>query len=94
MRSAAGQWTDDFCAAAAPVPHVDAGTEPPDAGPLDAAPHVDAAPDATDGRFDAGKPVPPKGGCTCAAGTPAGAAALAIFASVLWLAVLGRRRRK
>jgi MYXO-CTERM domain-containing protein len=97
MRASAGQWDESFCAAAAPVPHVDAGSEPLDAGPPDAAPHVDAAPDATGGTggHDASVPPPPgKSGCSSAAGTPVSAGGLAIAALVLGMGVLAGRRRR
>ena len=93
MRAASGQWTEDFCAATAPAPHVDAGSGPPDAGQPDAAPHVDAGPpDATGDGPDASVPPPPKSGCTCAAGAPVTPAAPAVAAALLAMGALFRRR--
>ncbi len=90
MRAAAGQWSEDFCAATAPAPPD--GGAPTDAG--DGA-HSDAGPadggGGSGGGSDASVTPPPKSGCSCGV-TPAGPFRGASLIATLVLAA-GLRRR-
>ena len=90
MRAAAGQWSEDFCAATAPA---SAGRRraarrgrrrAPDAGPADGG-------GGSGGGSDASVPPPPKSGCSCGV-TPEGPLRAASMISSLVL-IAGLRRR-
>jgi MYXO-CTERM domain-containing protein len=87
-RAAAGQWSEDFCAATAP-PSPDAGGTPPDAS----AP-ADAAPADGSGGSDASVSPPGKNGCACAVDAGDGAVPTVALVVVLALVAGLRRRRR
>lgn len=86
MRAAAGQWSEDFCAATAPA-SPDGGA-PTDAGGDDAIVHHDSGP-----SDDGGVTAPPKSGCACDV-TPGGRSRAGLFVSMLGLVAGVRRRRR
>ena len=90
MRAAAGQWSEDFCAATAPTRRTVArrtAAAPTDAGGDDALLHHDSGP-----SDDGGVTAPPKSGCSCAVtpGWPFSAGP----AHTMLLLVAGLRRRR
>jgi MYXO-CTERM domain-containing protein len=87
MRAAAGQWSDDFCAATAPAS--DGGPPTASDGGGDARAHDDGG--SGTGGSDAGTTPPPKSGCACDVTPAAPFRGAPLIAALVLIAGLRRR---